>query len=85
MDLKRELTTLLNRTSRENKSDTPDFLLAEFMLGCLESFERATKKRDKWYRFEPWDKFEEPLDLDPQHPEVGPEDPVPTFDPITKR
>lgn len=37
----KELTTLLNRACRENDSDTPDYLLAEFMIGTLEAYETA--------------------------------------------
>ena len=48
-DFKRELTTLLNRYSIENNSDTPDFILAEYILKSLEAFETATKIRDEWY------------------------------------
>jgi hypothetical protein len=48
-DFKRELTTLLNRYSIENDSDTPDFILAEYILKSLEAFETATKIRDEWY------------------------------------
>lgn len=53
MDLQKELSEVLNRHSRENKSDTPDFILAQYLLGCLEAFEAATTKREKWYGREP--------------------------------
>jgi hypothetical protein len=52
-DLKGELQSLLNRASRENGSNTPDFILARFLMGCLESFEAATKARDEWYGIQP--------------------------------
>lgn len=44
-----ELCCLINRYSKESGSDTPDFILAEYMLNCLESYNKAVKKRDKWY------------------------------------
>jgi type IV secretory pathway VirB4 component len=44
-----ELRSLINRHSRENASNTPDFLLAEYLLSCLKTFEEFTKKRDRWY------------------------------------
>jgi len=47
-----ELTALLNKHSRENKSNTPDFLLARFMLDCLRSWERSTRGRDEWFGVE---------------------------------
>ena len=47
---RRELETLLNRHSKENGSNTPDFILAEYLTGCLENFDRALTKRTQWYR-----------------------------------
>lgn len=38
---KEELRALLNRCSRENESDTPDYILAGFLSDCLEAFEGA--------------------------------------------
>jgi hypothetical protein len=45
-----ELSTIINRHSRENQSDTPDFLIADFMMASLRAFEDATKRRDAWCR-----------------------------------
>lgn len=47
--LKDELTALLNKHCRENASNTPDFILAEFMLTSLAAFEHASRSREKWY------------------------------------
>lgn len=44
-----ELTGLINRHSLENDSDTPDYILASYLLGCLEVFERTTEAREAWY------------------------------------
>lgn len=44
-----EIQTLLNKYSRENKSDTPDFILADYLFSCLKAYEEATNKRDEWY------------------------------------
>jgi len=44
-----ELTDLINSESRENVSDTPDYILAEFMMKCLDAFELASNKRKAWY------------------------------------
>ena len=46
-DFVRALTSLVNRHSRENGSDTPDFLLAEYLMSCLKAYEAATTARDK--------------------------------------
>lgn len=45
-----ELTSLLNRHSVENGSDTPDYILARYLMGCLDTFERAVRQRDSWYQ-----------------------------------
>lgn len=44
----KELEALLNRHSKENDSDTPDFILAEYLIKCLDAYEIAIEKRDKW-------------------------------------
>lgn len=44
-----ELTSLLNKYSMENTSDTPDYILADFLINCLEAFDGATYARSEWY------------------------------------
>ena len=51
-----ELITLINRHSMENGSDTPDFILAQYLKKCLEAYEYAAKSRDKWFGFKPWNR-----------------------------
>lgn len=46
---RRELQRLINRHSMENGSNTPDFILAEFLDWCLRVLDRAIEQRDKWY------------------------------------
>lgn len=48
-NFRRELEYLINRYSKENGSDTPDFILADFLEGCLNLFDSAIKTREKWY------------------------------------
>lgn len=48
-DFSTELEHLLNRHARELPSNTPDFVLAKFLLGCLDAFHEAAKARDTWY------------------------------------
>jgi hypothetical protein len=45
----KELEHLINCHSLENGSDTPDFMLAEYLRGCLENFNRVVRKRSIWY------------------------------------
>lgn len=47
--LKKELESLLNRYSTENKSNTPDFILAGHLIDCLELWEKTVQLRDDWY------------------------------------
>lgn len=47
--LAKELSAVLNRHSVENGSNTPDFILAQYLLGCLAAFETAVNAREKWY------------------------------------
>ena len=44
------LEALLNRHSMENGCDTPDFILAEYLVGCLDAFDVAVCRRTEWYR-----------------------------------
>jgi hypothetical protein len=45
----KELGELINRHSLENQSDTPDYILAEYLTEILVSFNRASCKREQWY------------------------------------
>jgi hypothetical protein len=48
----RELSSLLNRYSKENGSNTPDFLLASYLTGCLRTFNSIVTAREEWYKRE---------------------------------
>lgn len=48
-DFRKELEELINQHSMENGSDTPDFILAQYLTDCLETFDKATKAREAWY------------------------------------
>ena len=39
----------INRNSAENGSNTPDFILAEYLTDCLTAFDRAVTLRCRWY------------------------------------
>lgn len=47
-----ELCELINRHSIENKSNTPDFLLASFAATCLDVASKIIRERDEWYGVE---------------------------------
>lgn len=44
-----EIQSVLNRHSRENMSQTPDFILAQYLASALEAYEQAVNSRDSWY------------------------------------
>lgn len=44
-----ELCSLLNKFSQENASDTPDFILTKFLIGCLLSWNASLVRREEWY------------------------------------
>jgi hypothetical protein len=46
---RKELESLINRHSMENGCNTPDFILARFLLDCLAAFESGVRSREKWY------------------------------------
>jgi len=49
MTLKQEIENILNRHSAENGSNTPDYILAQYLMQCLESFDSAVMAREAWY------------------------------------
>jgi hypothetical protein len=44
-----DLSRVLNRHSAENGSNTPDFILADYLWRCLQAFDVASKAREAWY------------------------------------
>lgn len=48
-DFRTDLQSLLNKQSMENTSNTPDFILAEYLVGCLKAFDWAVSERERWY------------------------------------
>ncbi len=46
---RKKLEDLLNCESMENESDTPDFILAQFLESCLFAFDSAVRRRREWW------------------------------------
>jgi hypothetical protein len=44
----KELESLINKHSQENGSNTPDFMLAEYLVNCLDNYNNIISKRDMW-------------------------------------
>lgn len=43
-----ELTKLVNKHSKENGSGTPDFILADYLVKCLDIFNQTLSNRAEW-------------------------------------
>lgn len=48
-NFRKELETLINKHSLENGSDTPDFILADYVSKCLKTFDETIQAREQWY------------------------------------
>ena len=48
-EIVKELSSVVNRYSLENISNTPDFILAEYLMVCLENFNKISNDRENWY------------------------------------
>lgn len=44
-----ELKQLINKYSMENGSDTPDWILANYIKRCLDAYELTIDERETWY------------------------------------
>ena len=49
MELRKKLEEAINSVSAESGSNTPDFILAEYLMDCIAAFDKATKRRESWY------------------------------------
>jgi hypothetical protein len=48
-DFRSALESLINCHSQENGSNTPDFILAKYLVTCMKAFDVATAEREVWY------------------------------------
>jgi len=44
-----QLIQLINKQSIEGGSNTPDYLLGEYLFNCLENFDMCIRERNRWY------------------------------------
>jgi len=49
MQIKREFAVVINRHSLEKRSNTPDFILAEYLMDCLDTYKKIHDANEKWY------------------------------------
>lgn len=48
-EFEKDLAAVINRHSQENGSNTPDFILAKYLLASLAAFNATSQAREKWY------------------------------------
>lgn len=48
-ELLKRLEHAINCLSLENESDTPDWILARYLVGCLDVFDSTVRAREEWY------------------------------------
>lgn len=46
--IEEEFRQIINKHSIENVSNTPDFILAKYLMNCLKIFNDITNIRDDW-------------------------------------
>ena len=44
-----DLCAIINKHSMENESNTPDYILARYLMKCLENFNATLGVRNDWY------------------------------------
>ena len=49
MSLKDEISSVLNSNSAENVSNTPDWILGNYLMSCLNAFDAAVQQRETWH------------------------------------
>lgn len=49
MTLEERIKEAINATCAEQGSNTPDFILAAYLMDCLAAFDRAVTARRTWY------------------------------------
>lgn len=66
---RKRLEHIINSESRENGSNTPDFLLADYLTDCLAVFDKTVTAREKWYGRGP--KYPDQPPIDNEHVAQG--------------
>ena len=49
LEFRNDIETIINRHNAENESDTPDFILAEYLIDCLAVFDKAVRNCAFWH------------------------------------
>ena len=46
---KKELENLINIHSIDNEFNTPDYILADYLVNCLENYRKITEQMENWH------------------------------------
>lgn len=71
-EFEEKLRATLNLACAENESDTPDYILATYLLTCLDAFNHAVVAREAWYGRTARRGDSEPGFVDPESEEAKP-------------
>jgi len=70
MTFEKELQELINKHSEENASNTPDFILSQYLKACLIAFNTAIQRRETWYGRNAAPSLEKPVGLPCSDPNI---------------
>ena len=48
-NMQRTIEHAINRSCGENDSNTPDFILAQFLMDCFDAFTLCSQSREQWF------------------------------------
>ena len=51
---RKDLTALINKYGLENACDTPDYILADFLINVYDTYCLHITRRDEWFGFDPF-------------------------------
>lgn len=52
MSLEQKIKAELNKSNAEAGSNTPDYILARYLIACLNAFDDGVKERNRWASME---------------------------------
>ena len=52
----KDLTEYINKNGLDSDCDTPDYIIAEYLVSAYQSLRVILQSRDTWYNFKPWSK-----------------------------
>lgn len=72
---RKDLTALINKYGLENACDTPDYILADFLINVYDTYCLHITRRDEWFGFDPFgdnvvEKAEETPEVEQSEPVV---------------